>query len=358
MNTRRRLPAIITASIAISLQAGRADDFTGKDFSLRLSAALSRFEPYADVAAKGGSSAALPFGSSNNPAAVAWHFPDETNADGGTDHYRMNMSGQYSNVSFSNATQFHFASDSIGFGSAETGVFRLDTGTIQSNERTVQNLPLGFGFDLGGGRLNYAKKFGDFSIGATAGYAHSTTTFSSGGINLVDAEKDIWNFRLGGLWNPGKSNWFLGVVSTYINGPTDTTTLVRLPSGSRMLLTSSDTTNQFTVQPGIAYHWRHDKALQGYIHADYQFANLSNSTGSLTEHRFLVGADFPVTEWLYLRGGGFTDEKGNAGWTAGIGFYPSKKVFLDLAYQNNNFPEIAREFGSSQTLNVSVSVRW
>lgn len=354
MNTHRLLPGILTASIALSVRVARADDYAGKDFSLRFSSAINRFEPYADVAGKGGSSAALPFGSSNNPASGAWHFPDDAQEDGSTDHYRMNVSGQYSNVSFSNATQLHFASDSIGFGKAETGVFRIDTGTIQSNERTVQNRPLGFGFDLGGGRLNYAKKFGDFSIGATAGYAHSRTTFSSSGTNIVDAEKDIWNFRLGGLWNPAKSNWFLGVVSTYINGPSDTTTLVRLPSGGRMLIASSDTTSQFTVQPGIAYRWRH----QGYIHADYEYVNLSNNTGSLSEHRFLVGADIPITNFFYLRGGGFTDEKGNAGWTAGIGFYPSKKVFLDLAYQNNNFPEVAREFGRAQTLNACLSVRW
>ena len=358
MNTHRRLPAILAATIALAVQATHGDDFVGKDFSLRFSAALGRFEPYADVAAKGGSSAALPFGSSNNPASGVWRFPDNPGADGGTDHYRINVSGQYSNVSFSNAAQLHFASDSITFGTAESGIFRIDTGAIKSNERTTLNRPLGFGFELGGGRLNYARKSGDFSIGATAGYAHSTTTFSSGGIHLVDGEKDIWNFRLGGLWNPGKSNWFLGLVSTYICGPTDTTTLARLPSGQRLPLTTGDTTHQFTVQPGIALHWRHDHYFQGYIHADYQFVNLSNSTGSLTEHRFLAGVDIPVTRWPYLRSGGFTDEKGNAGWTAGLGLYLDRKVLLDLAYQNNNFPEVAQEFGRSQTLNASLSVRW
>ncbi|MEO6741633.1 MAG: hypothetical protein ABIP20_15420, partial [Chthoniobacteraceae bacterium] len=105
MNTHRLLPGILTASIALSVRVARADDYAGKDFSLRFSSAINRFEPYADVAGKGGSSAALPFGSSNNPASGAWHFPDDAQEDGSTDHYRMNVSGQYSNVSFSNATQ-------------------------------------------------------------------------------------------------------------------------------------------------------------------------------------------------------------------------------------------------------------
>jgi hypothetical protein len=358
MIQHRTLPAVITAITVLSLQSVRADDFAGKDFSLRLPAALGRFEPFADVAAKGGSSAALPFGSSNNPAAGAWNYPDGFDNNGKPTNYRMMLSGQYSNVAFDNGTQLHFASDSINFGTAETGVLRLDTGAITSNERMVRNLPASFGFDLGGGRLNYAKRFGDLSIGATAGYLHSTTTFSAGGTNIVDAEKDIWNFRLGALWNPAKSNWFLGVVSTYIYGPTDTSALVRLPGGRTLLLNSSDTTNQFTVQPGIAYHWRRDDHIQGYIHADYQFVNLSNSTGSLTEHRFLAGVDIPIHKAIYARAGVFTDAKGNTGWSSGVGIYLDHHVLLDLAYQNNNFPEVARELGRSRTLNACVTVRW
>ena len=48
------------------------------------------------------------------------------------------------------------------------------------------------------------------------------------------------------------------------------------------------------------------------------------------------------------------DVEGNAAWTAGLGIYPTKWFTIDIAYQNNMFPELAPEFGRSQTLSVSL----
>ena len=52
------------------------------------------------------------------------------------------------------------------------------------------------------------------------------------------------------------------------------------------------------------------------------------------------------------------DGTGRSTISTGVGFYTSKKVFIDLAYQNNAFPELNQEFGRSQTLNASISIQW
>jgi hypothetical protein len=330
---------------------GRAGDFAGKDFSLRLPAALEYFEPYADVAASGGASAASLFGSSNNPAAMPWLFPDGPD---GT-HFKADLSGQYSNVHFDNGTQLNFTSASFTMGTHDTGLFRLDLGLVTSNEATVLNLPAAFDFELGGFRLNYAKMLADnFSLGGSAGYGRSETEFKAApGFDFADAVKNIWNFRFGGMWRPEGTQWLLGLNTTYIYGPTDTTTITPTPVGL-LRQSLSDPTHQFTVQPGIAYEY----AKNALAHLDYEMVYLSNSTGSLTENRFMAGTDIKIFEFFYLRGGGYVDTRGDTGWTAGLGFYPSKHLFIDLAYQNNNFPEIASEFGRSRTLNASVNVQW
>jgi hypothetical protein len=239
-------------------------------------------------------------------------------------------------------------------GTRETGVFRLDLGLITSNEATVLNLPAAFDFELGGFRLNYAKMLSNnFSLGGSAGYGRSETEFKAQGFDFADAVKNIWNFRLGGMWRPEGSSCLFGLNTTYIYGPTDTTTLTPTPAGL-LRRSFSDPTHQFTVQPGIAYEY----TQYALAHLDYQMVHLSNNTGNLTEHRFKAGTDIKIFEFLYLRGGGYVDVRGDTGWTAGLGFYPSKHLFIDLAYQNNNFPELTSEFGRSRTLNASVNVQW
>ncbi len=349
-----RIVLLFVAALAVLPPISSASDaFAGQDFSLRYSAALNHFEPYADVAANGGASAASLFGSSNNPAAIAWRFPDASDGKGAVTHFNFGASAEYSNVAFDNGTLLNFSSMSATFGTKDIGVFRFDVGLITSNEDAVRNVPANFKFDLGGARLNYSKMLTkDLSVGATAGFARSETEFKGPGFDFADATKNIWNFRFGTVWSPA-DKWYLGLNTTYIYGPTDTTTLTPTAIGL-LRRSSSDATHQFTVQPGIAYNWK----MFGLVHLDYELAHFSNDTGHLTENRFMAGLDIPLKEFLYLRGGGFTDAKGNAGWTTGLGFYPSTHVFIDLAYQSNNFPEVGQEFGRSRTLNASVTVQW
>ena len=75
------------------------------------------------------------------------------------------------------------------------------------------------------------------------------------------------------------------------------------------------------------------------------------------ETRFPIVGRNPFAE-IYVRAGAFTDANGNTGWSTSGAIYLDHRVLIDLAYQNNNFPEIAREFGSSRILNACVTVRW
>lgn len=335
----------LTALFASLVSTSHADDFAGADFSLRYSATLSHFSPYADVAAKGGASAASKWGSSENPAAIAWLSADVN---------QTAASAQYSNVAFDQGTQLNFTSGSISFGTLESGVFRLDAGLVTSNERLVRDLPAAFDFDLGAVRLNYAKKFTaeNMSIGASVGFAKSETTFKTPLFDLAKTNKDIWSARLGGLWEPTK-HWLVGLTSSYIYGPSDTTLMIPTAAGFARSVVN-DVTHQFTVQPGIAYEYS-ENAL---IHLDYQLGYFTNDTGHLSINRWMAGTDIKLAKFFYLRAGGAVDQHSNVSWTAGLGFYPSEYVYIDLAYQNNAFPEVEREFGRSRTLNASLTVKW
>jgi len=327
------------AALALSLASLAADDFGGTDFSLRLPAALNRFSAYGDVTADGGANSASKWSSSINPAALAWTtLPGEI----------VTGSVEYSNVWFSNQTDFHFISESIQFNARDIGVFQLSLGGIVTNERLVQDpsplLPLSFSYDLWGGRLDWGKRLGDTSVGAAFGLFHSDTDFNAPAFDAVHARENIWVFRLGAQQQIAPK-WLIGIVGDYLYGPTSTTSL--LPT----VPTLSYVTNQFTVRPGIAYEF----LPNALAHLDFVAGWYENYTGVLNDNRFMAGIDIPLAPGFFLNTGAGVDLRGNFSWSAGIGFHPSLKWGVELAYQNNNFPELNNDFGRSQTLNLSVN---
>ncbi len=320
-----------------------ANDFTGEDFSLRLPAALSGFSPYADVAAKGGSSAASKFGSSANPATMAWVFPAD---------YNYGLSVQYSNVAFDEGTQLHFLSEAVTFNAHDFGVIRFSFGQVTSNDRTIRDSLLTFTYDLQAGRVDWAKRWGDVALGASFTYTSSDTSFRTSKIVFADAERRTSIARLGAQWQPA-GHWLVGVIGDYGYGPT--TTNFQTPTAFGLVSSDArDISRQVVVRPGVAYEWK-ENAL---IHLDYQYGRFWNGTGTLEVNRFTAGADLPLARFLFVRGGVAVDARGDFGWTAGFGFYPRKGVTFDFAYQNDVFPELQREFGHSRTLNASVSFQF
>ena len=320
-----------------------ADDFSGEDFSLRLPAALSRFSSYADVAGKGGASAAGKFGSSENPASIAWSFPAD---------YDYGVSVQSSDVAFDSGTRLDFFTEVATLDAHTLGTFRFAFAQVRSNDHLLGNAPLTFTYDLNLVRLDWAKRMGPFSLGAGFSYAQSETTFRTERLVFADADRKTSMAWLGALWQPAP-RWLAGVFGHYGYAPTRTDfitpTLLGLVPGE-----SRDITRQFVVRPGISYEWREHALLQ----LDYEYARFWNDTGSLEQHRFRLGGDLPLARFFFVRAGAIVDTRGNFGWTAGAGFYPRKGVTLDFAYQHDVFPEIQREFSHARTLNVSLSVQF
>jgi hypothetical protein len=139
--------SLLGTAVAIAFaSAAVGNDFEGEDFSLRFPAALSGFSPYADVAGKGGSSAASKFGSSINPAAAAWIFPAA---------YDYGLSVQYSNVSFGDGLDLDFLSEAVTFDAHDFGVVRFSFGQVTSNDPTIRDTQLTFTYDLQAGRVEW-----------------------------------------------------------------------------------------------------------------------------------------------------------------------------------------------------------
>ena len=346
-----------------------ADDLADAPFSLRFPAAFGHVSFYGDVAALSNASAASKWESSPNPANKAWGFQEE---------YDWRLSGQYSNVGFDNGTEFNLTSETAAIDAGGAGVFRFALLQIRSNEDWTYGSPLGlggkkFGFDLDAVQLSWGKLLSDqFSLGAEVGYSHGETTFTQPSVTLlgvttpffvipsitlpefelIHADKDAWSYRLGGLWKPA-DKWFVGLYGDYVRGTVDTTVT---PSPlSTVRFRSTDVVQQWNVHPGIAYEFEEN----AMVHADYEASWLSDDYGhDLQLNRWSVGTDIPLMKFLYLRAGAAVDAHSNFSWSSGIGFYPSKHVFIDLAYQNDAFPELKQEFGRSRTLNASIAIQW
>lgn len=317
-----------------------ANDFSGEDFSLRLPAAFSEFSTYADVAAKGGASAASKFGSSINPAAMAWYFPGA---------YDYGLSAQYSNLAFQEGTHLDFLSESATLDAHALGTIRFSFGQVTSNDRAIRDSPLIFTYDLTAGRVDWAKRWGAWSVGANFTYGESDTSFRTAKLVFADAERHTSTGRLGVLWEPAP-HWLGGLVGEYATAPTRTDLLTPTRFGLAGSETR-DTGRQAVLRAGLAYEWR-ENAL---VHLDYQFGRFWNETGSLDSNRVAAGADLPLARFFFVRAGALLDAHGDFGWTAGFGIYPRKGITLDFAFQNDAFPELQREFGHSRTLNASMS---
>ena len=320
-----------------------ADDFSGEAFSLRLPAALSRFSSYADVAAKGGASGASKFGSSENPATIAWSFPSA---------YDYGLSGQYSNVAFDSGTRLNFFTEVATVDANVLGTFRFALAHIRSNDHALDRSPLAFTYDLNLGRLDWAKRVGSVSLGAGFSYAESETTFRTRQTVFADASRQTSSVWLGALWQPA-SRWLVGVFGNYGYAPTRTDSNTPTLFGLQQT-EAREITRQIIVRPGISYEWREHAMLQ----LDYEYGRFWNDTGSLDAQRFRLGGDLPLARFFFVRGGAIADTRGNLGWSAGCGFYPHTGVTFDFAYQNDVFPEIQREFSHSRTLNASMSVQF
>jgi hypothetical protein len=221
---------------------------------------------------------------------------------------------------------------------------------VRSNtEDTRQGLDYEFRMDYA--QLMWGKRVcDDLAVGGGLNFANSGTTFDLGPFEVSESRDETYGVRMGVLGRPAEK-LLAGLVFDYsfTRSRTSIRDLFGLGIGDIRI---RDTGHQFLVRPGVSYEYRKDSA----VYLDYQMAHFVNGTGHLDANRFLMGVDHRVVDGFFVRGGSAVDAKGNVSWSCGVGIYPTDWLSIDLAYQNNMFPELAPEFARARTLVLSVSL--
>jgi len=341
--TSRR--AILTSLAGLILtSSAAADSYKKKDFTLRFPAALSRFSPYGDVAGAGGASAGSKWSSSVNPASAAWL--------GAAGRFKLSPSPQFSSICFASGTRIHVMTESVTWESENAGTFLPALAQIRSNRDAARD---GFVFELEMDfyQVQWARRLGQrLAVGANFNFTQAQTRFDLGDFHFSKTVSETYGFRFGGLWEP-VDNLRVGVVFDYALSPARTT--MRVPAGPvTLLVKDEDTTYQYLLRPGVSLEYAKDSA----VFLDYQYGAFINDTGHLEVHRLHVGVDHRIRNWLFVRAGTVFDSRSNCAWTVGVGVYPVDWFTIDLAYQDDMFPELAAEFGRSRVLTLSLGFRF
>jgi hypothetical protein len=334
-------PASLLVLFLLASDPCAAESFGEKDLSLRLPAALSRFGTYGDVAGAGGASAGSMWSSSVNPASGAWRpVPGKLN---------LSLAPQYTGLHLENDSKIHVYSQAAVWDSGECGTFQPAFAQVRSNEsNTKQGLGLRLDMDvvqiLWGKRVNE-----DCAVGLGVNYTRSVLRTDFGTLDFMDSISDSYGIRLGALHRLAPQ-WLGGVVFDYAWSPSRTITYDIFGAGTGTVVTR-DMTHQFLLRPGVSWEYKDESS----IYVDYQYAAFFNDLGHLNANRFYLGVDHELIDGLYVRAGTAMDLKGHKAWTTGVGIYPCDMFGVDIAYQNDMFPELRTDFGRSETITISLS---
>lgn len=334
-----------------------ADDFSNYDFSLRFPTSLSHLSPFGEVAGKAGVGAASVWGTSPNPASVSWGFQENPCSHEKYVHADYAVSGQFTNLIFDAGQELRFFTQALVMDLGEAGAFRFGFVKADSNERMIRGFPVAFDFDLTGGRLDWGYKLNDdIRIGLGGGYSDSVTAFRAQQFDAIRTQRETWSLRAGFNASLNEEDcWMFGVFGDYGQGRNNSATLLPSPTGQLVAGREKETVDQFILRSGLAMAL--DTQRTSWANLDYEWSRFAIPSETLNNHRVLLGADYLI-KVVHVRGGTFIDSRGNAGWTAGLGFHLPKLVHIDLAYQSEAFPEVQQEFGRSQTINLSVAFVW
>jgi hypothetical protein len=335
--------AFVVAVLAVVAATAGAEDIEDEALSLRLPAALTRFAPYGDVAGVGGASAGSKWSSSTNPAAVAWD-PE----------LRFSVTPQYSNVRFDQDLDLDVWAEATVFDLTETDRLQPAIAQVRSEEATTRQ-GLDYRLDIDLVQVQWARRIDeDWAVGANFNFSKAHADYDLGPLAVSDSESETYGWRFGVTHrlcdDPDAGTLLGGVVFDYAFTKSRTTLYDFMGTGvGRQRI--EDTGHQFALRPGVAWYYEKDSA----VYADYQYGSFHDDTGRLQVHRFMVGVDHKIVEGVFGRAGVTLDQAGNTAWAVGIGFYPSEWLGIDVAYQDNMFPELEPEFGESRTLTFSLS---
>ena len=336
----RRSPRIIVAlASCLLLATGQASgrDLSAVDFSLRLPAALSKFSPYSDVAGVAGASAGSQYQSSVNPAATDWQPAAP---------YTIGLSPQYQGVVFQRGPTVHVGFESLTVKLPEGGSVQPAAVQIRSDASTVGPFTL---LDGDYGQVQWGYRLADrLAVGLNVNYTSLGTAVGAGGTTFATSQAGTADFR-GGILGAVADHLLAGLVIDYGNSPATTNLSVAACACTVQL---KDTTQQVLARIGSTYEY----ADKSSIYFDYQYADFWNSTGEFRTHRLFSGIEHQVYSWLYARAGIAYDTRGGVSPTAGLGFYPTNNMSIDIGFQSDMFRELAPEFGSSKQFGISFAV--
>ena len=336
----RRVGLVCLLAVLVGPSAALAgSDYSDKDFSVRLPPAFLRFR---EVTTSGGETAANRWSSAINPASADWmDLPCKLG---------LVVAPYYSHVQFGEGTRLHVVGESLTWDAGDLGTFQPTLSQIRSNSET-DKLGLDFNYEVDTVQLVWAKRFGDWGVGALVNLAEAEIIHDLGPVRVSEAHGESYRVRLGALYEPAEK-WLTGLIFEYGFAPARATVLAPTPLGL-MPVRLTDTHHQFVLRPGVSYEY----AEYSTAYLDYQYGVFFNDDDSLHSHRFNTGVDHRLLDWLFVRLGGSMDTRGNAGWSCGLGIYFSEWCSLDIGYQSDTLPELRPEFGRSQTFQVAVALR-
>jgi len=349
----------LCAVLVILPSAARAgSDYDEKDFSVRLAPAFLRFT---EVSALGGPTAANRWSSAINPASAGWF--------GIPNKFGTVIAPYYSNVCFSEGMNLHVMGESLTWDSRKWGTFQPTVSQIRNTGRR-NNQGMDFDYRVDTAQLQWAKRFGDWAIGANFNFAKAKIdqdgVFPTPGAPIPgtmtsvksDGDAESYRWRFGGLWQFAES-WLAGLVFEYGFAPyrSEVTTVTQVPfpvPPVTSTVNDSGTQQQFILRPAISWEYTDMSTLS----LDYQYGAFCNKDDSLHSHRWSLSAQHRVLEFLFLRGSVSFDQRGNIAGSAGVSVFLSKWAGLFFGYQYNMLPELIREFGRAHTFQAGLNVRF
>lgn len=315
-------------------------DYSDKPFSLRLPPAFLRFT---EVSAAGGETVANRLSSAINPASAGWlNLPTKLG---------LIAAPYYSNVCFDAGTQLHIVGESLTWDTRRWGTIQPTLSQIRSNRETTRQ-GLEFDYRVDTVQVQWAKRFGEWGLGATFNFADAEIVQKLGAIRVAEGHAESYRFRFGGLYEPA-SKWLVGLMFEYGFQPWRSTALVLGPQGF-MRVKTAGTQYQFLLRPGVSYEY----AKYSTVFLDYQYGTFHNRFGCFQNHRFSAGVDHRLLDWLFLRIGGSFDARGNLAWTCGASVHLARWCGIEFGYQYDVLPELRQEFGRSHTLQLTFSARF
>jgi len=340
------LVLIIFPAIVLS-----ASDYSNKDFSVRLPPAFLRFT---EISAMGGETVANRFSSAINPASLGWTSLPSKNG--------IVVSPYYSFLNFQAGMQLNLFGESMTWDTGSWGAIQPTLSQIRSNNTTARD-GMTFDYQVDVGQVQWGKRFGNYAFGADLNYARASIKREGSILRQipglpqmipvdVDTENsaDSYRLRLGGLYQPS-AKWLLGMVLEYGYQPYHSKVTTQISSPFSPFPVSQTTEvngsqQQYILRPGVSYEY----AKGSTLFADYQLGIFHSDRDDLINHRFNIGIEHRLLEWLFVRFSPSVDLEGNVGVSFGLSAFLSKWCSIEVAYQYNMLPEIEHEFGQAQAI--------